>query len=101
MPTRNINLTDHLDRFIDREVKSGRYRSASEVVREGLRLMRERKREEREKLQLLRASVQEGIDAIDRGDCIEFASSEELSRYIDQIFKEVIREHRARKKRCA
>ena len=50
MPTRNINLTDHLDRFIEAEVGSGRYGNASEVVREGLRLIERRKREEGAKL---------------------------------------------------
>ena len=36
MPTRNINLTDKLDRFVATKVKSGRYENASEVVRAGL-----------------------------------------------------------------
>ena len=50
MPTRNINLTDHFDRLIKGEVASGRYGNASEVVREGLRLMERRKEEDRAKL---------------------------------------------------
>jgi antitoxin ParD1/3/4 len=37
MPTRNVNLTEHLDRFVDRQVSSGRYSNASEIVREALR----------------------------------------------------------------
>jgi antitoxin ParD1/3/4 len=40
--TKNISLTRRLDQYIDRKVRSGRYQSASEVVREGLRLMEER-----------------------------------------------------------
>src|SRR5690348_1978325 len=47
MPTRNINLTEHFERFIRTEVQSGRYSNASEVVREGLRLMERRHQEER------------------------------------------------------
>ena len=39
MPTRNVNLTDHFDRFIEDEVTSGRFSNASEMVREGLRLL--------------------------------------------------------------
>ena len=39
MPTRNINLTDHLDDFIEGGVASGRYKNASEVVPDGLRLL--------------------------------------------------------------
>ena len=43
MPTRNVNLTVELDRFVAKKVKTGRYENASEVVRAGLRtLERER-----------------------------------------------------------
>ncbi|MEO8901546.1 MAG: type II toxin-antitoxin system ParD family antitoxin, partial [Polyangiaceae bacterium] len=37
MPTRNVNLTDELDRFVAVKVSSGRYENASEVVRASLR----------------------------------------------------------------
>ena len=37
MPTRNVNLTQELDRFVLSRVKAGRYENASEVVRAGLR----------------------------------------------------------------
>ena len=88
MPTRNINLTDHLDRFIEAEVGSGRYGNASEMVREGLRLIERRKQEERAKLKWLRGAVREGLDQIDRGEGVEFGSSGDLDRHIDQIGKE-------------
>src|SRR5438309_7014649 len=39
MPTRNVNLTDELDRFVAKKVKTGRYENASEVVRAGLRTL--------------------------------------------------------------
>jgi putative addiction module CopG family antidote len=39
MPTRNVNLTDELDRFVARKVKTGRYENASEVVRAELRTL--------------------------------------------------------------
>ena len=71
MPTRNINVTDHLDRFIEAEVGSGRYGNASEVVREGLRLIERRKWEERAKLRWLRGAVREGLDQIDHGEGVE------------------------------
>ena len=85
MPTRNINITDHLDRFIEAEVSSGCYGSASEVVREGLRLMERRKREERAKLQWLRGAVREGLDEIGRGEGVEFRSMSEIERDIDRL----------------
>jgi antitoxin ParD1/3/4 len=88
MPTRNINLTDHLDRFIEAEVGSGRYGNASEMVREGLRLIERRKQEERAKLKWLRGAVREGLDQIDRGEGVEFGSIGDLDRHIDRIGKE-------------
>lgn len=39
MPTRNVNLTEALDAFVERAVASGRYGNASEVVRDALRRM--------------------------------------------------------------
>jgi len=39
MPTRNINLTDHFDRFVQRQIDIGQYKNASEVLRAGLRLL--------------------------------------------------------------
>ncbi|MGA3029032.1 MAG: type II toxin-antitoxin system ParD family antitoxin [Bryobacteraceae bacterium] len=89
MPTRNINLTDHFDRFIEAEVGSGRYGSASEVVREGLRLIEDRKREERAKLKWLRAAVKEGLEQIDRGLGVEFRSARDLDKHIDRLWEEV------------
>lgn len=88
MPTRNINLTDHLDRFIETEVGSGRYGNASEVVREGLRLMESRRREEQAKLKWLRGAVKQGLAEIERGEGIEFASLDELDQALNQIGEE-------------
>jgi len=41
MPTRSINLTEHWDQFVKRQVASGRYSNASEIVHEALRLLEE------------------------------------------------------------
>ena len=56
MPTRNINLTEHFDHFVERQVSSGRYSNASEIVREALRLLEEQDQERQAKLKALRAS---------------------------------------------
>jgi antitoxin ParD1/3/4 len=84
-PTRNINLTEHLDRFIQTEVESGRYSKATEVVREGLHLMERSKREERAKLKWLRSAVREGLDQLNRCEAREFSSIGELEEDIDQL----------------
>jgi len=100
MPTRNINLTEHFDHFIETEVGSGRYGNASEVVREGLRLMERRKQEEQAKLKWLRGAVREGLEQIDRGDGLEFGSMDELEAHIDQVGKETSAELSRRNRRA-
>jgi antitoxin ParD1/3/4 len=60
MPTRNINLTAELDRFVATKVKSGRYENASEVVRAGLRNLEREERQYELKLAALGAAIDEG-----------------------------------------
>jgi antitoxin ParD1/3/4 len=62
MPTRNVNLTGELDRFVAGSIESGRYSNASEVVRSALRLLQQEERENEEKLKALREAIQEGIE---------------------------------------
>lgn len=57
MPTRNVNLTEHFDKFIAKRVKSGRFSNASEVVREGLRLLEQREAEEKARLGWLQEAI--------------------------------------------
>jgi antitoxin ParD1/3/4 len=60
MPTRNVNLTEELDRFVASEIESGRYENASEVVRAALRTLEHDKQEHEAKLAALRAAIDEG-----------------------------------------
>src|SRR6202045_1930212 len=60
MPTRNVNLTHELDRFVAKKVKTGRYENASEVVRAGLRSLEREEQEYEAKLAGLRAAIDEG-----------------------------------------
>jgi antitoxin ParD1/3/4 len=100
MPTRNVNLTDRLERFIEAGVASGRFSDASEVVREGLRLLEQREAEDQAKLAWLRGAVQKGLDEIDRGDGIEFDSVEELGTLVGQIGAEAEAEFQAKQNRA-
>jgi antitoxin ParD1/3/4 len=88
MPTRNVNLTEHLDDFIDSGINSGRYSNASEVVREGLRLLEQREREDRAKLEWLRQAAREGFDQLDRCEGTEFRSMDDLEAHIDRLGEE-------------
>jgi antitoxin ParD1/3/4 len=60
MPTRNVNLTPELDRFVITKVKSGRYENASEVVRAALRSLDREEQQYEAKLAALRAAIDEG-----------------------------------------
>lgn len=60
MPTRNVNLTDELDRFVLAKVESGRYENASEVVRSALRTLEREEQQYEIKLAVLRAAIDEG-----------------------------------------
>ena len=60
MPTRNVNLTDQLDRFVLAKVKSGRYENASEVDRAALRTLERDEQEHQAKLKALRTAIEEG-----------------------------------------
>ena len=69
MPTRNVNLTLELDRFVTRKIKNGRYENASEVVRAGLRTLEREEQKHEAKLAALRAAIQEGEESgIAEGD---------------------------------
>ena len=60
MPTRNVNLTDELDRFVAAKIESGRYENASEVVRAALRTLERDEQEHEAKLTALRAAIDAG-----------------------------------------
>jgi len=60
MPTRNVNLTEEMDRFVSAKIESGRYESASEVVRAALRTLEREELEFEAKLEALRGAIDEG-----------------------------------------
>jgi len=63
----NISLTPELERLVDEKVKSGRYASASEVIREGLRLLEEQEELKQHRLAEVRRKIDRGIEQLDRG----------------------------------
>jgi antitoxin ParD1/3/4 len=63
----NVSLTDELEDFVHRKVESGLYHSASEVVREGLHLLKERDELHQGRLEELRKAIADGVDQADRG----------------------------------
>jgi len=90
MPTRNVVLTDHQEKLIDTLVGSGRYQNASEVLREGLRLIEQREAEDAAKLKALRKAATAGFDALDRGEFKEFDSIDDLRAYLNAISEKIV-----------
>jgi antitoxin ParD1/3/4 len=84
MPTRNISLTAEQDAFVEKLVTAGEYQNASEALRDALRALEQRRREDALKLKALRMQIKAGIDAIKQG---EFANIEEkdLDGYLEGL----------------
>lgn len=90
MPTRNIVLTDHQTRFIEQLVTSGRYQNASEVLREGLRMVERRESEDEIRLSALREAARTGIADIEAGAFRSFDSADALGQHLAAVSSEVI-----------
>jgi antitoxin ParD1/3/4 len=101
MPTRNINLTDHLDKVVEKSIASGQYGNASEVVRDALRLLEAREKAERKKLRELKKAIQEGIESLRRGEVTRIHGPEELAAFLDRCAEEGRQMHREKARRRA
>ncbi len=62
MPS-SFAIGSHFERFIQRQVESGRYSSASEVIRDALRLLEEREQLRQAQIKAIRTLIQEGRDS--------------------------------------
>jgi antitoxin ParD1/3/4 len=69
--TLNISLTPELEEFVASQVGSGRYQSASEVVRQGLRLLQDQEITREAQLEGLRHQIQIGLDQADRRELLD------------------------------
>lgn len=90
MPTRNVVLTDHHEKVIDRLVKSGRYQNASEVMREGLRMIEQREQREAAKLKALREAANVGFADLEAGRFRDFASVDELQDHLTRATEDAL-----------
>ena len=85
MATRNVVLTGRQEKLIKALVQSGRYQNASEVVRDGLRLIERREAEDAAKLAALREATTVGVAALERGEFTEFPDVDALLAYLDEV----------------
>ena len=90
MPTRNVVLTQRHEQLIDVLVRSGRYQNASEVLREGLRLIEEREAMEAAQRAALREAAAIGLTDLERGAYREFADPVELRAHLERVAEDVL-----------
>ena len=96
MPTRNISLTPEQDAFVSHVVDAGEYQNASEAIRDALRVLQQRRREDAEKLKVLRSALRVGLDDLEAGDYVEVDGAK-LESYLLGIARRV----RKRRRRVA
>ncbi len=94
MPTRNVVLTKRQEKLVETLVDSGRYQNASEVLREGLRLVEQREAEDAVKLKTLRQAARIGVAALDAGEFREFRRIEDLRAYLSELSGKIAKKAR-------
>lgn len=75
----NISLTKELESFVHSKVQQGFYHSASEVIREGLRLLAEQEDIKKKRLEMLNLEIDKGLASLKSGDVI---SSDEMMEHV-------------------
>jgi antitoxin ParD1/3/4 len=84
MPTRNINLTDEQDAFVEEVVRAGKYQNASEAMRDAVRGLQHRMQADELKIDLLRTQLQAGLDALENGRFTELDAAD-LDAVLDDL----------------
>ena len=90
MPTRNVVLTAYQAELIEQLVASGRYQNASEVLRDGLRLVEGRDAEDKARLKSLREAARVGVADIEAGRFRTFESAHALRSHLGSIAGDAI-----------
>lgn len=73
----NVSLTHELESFVQEKVKCGMYASASEVIRESLRLMCAHENLKKQQVAQLNHEIKRGLDALDRQEFVDGEKSRE------------------------
>lgn len=84
MPTRNVVLTDYHEQIIETLVSTGRYQNASEVLRDGLRLVEEREAHQAARLEALREAARVGFADLEEGRYRDLGD-DELDGFVEAL----------------
>ncbi len=82
----NVSLTPELENYVNEKVRSGRYNSASEVMRESLRLLQDHDELQRIRRDELRREIMLGVEQIRNGQSVSVPLSE-LGGFFEDIKK--------------
>ena len=94
MPTRNVVLTRYQTELIERLIEAGRNQNASEVLRDGLRMVESRDAGERARLKALEDAVQIGISDLEAGRYRTFDDPSMLRHHLSSIADDVVESYR-------
>jgi len=84
----NVSLTPELEKFVATKVESGRYTSASEVVREALRTLEREEKSREQQIAEFNRELRARLDALDRGEGIP-----------GEVFRQEVAERMARRRK--
>jgi antitoxin ParD1/3/4 len=84
----NVSLTPELEKYIQKQVASQRYQTASEVVRQAIRMMQTAEDYEKARLEALRQDIQVGLDQLDRGEYVEIRDEKDQQALLQRITRE-------------
>ena len=90
MPTRNVVLTNYQASYVEGLVASGRYQNASEVLREGLRLVELRDKEDAARLDALRRAVMTGVSDFESGNFVALDTPDRLNTHLQALASQAI-----------
>ncbi len=90
MPTRNVVLTNYQAAFVERLVSTGRYQNASEVLRDGLRMVEQPEAEDASRLEALRTAVNVGVADFEQGRYATFETGAQLRDHLASVASKAI-----------
>lgn len=88
MPTRDVSVTEHQDGLVDGLVRTGEHQSASEVFRDGLRLLEQARQDRAARLKALQMAAQVGWDDLDAGRYTDVAP-EDVRTHVGALRRDV------------
>lgn len=95
----NVSLTPELEMLVARRVQSGRYGSASEVIRTGLRLLEEDENRKEAEIEYLRREIVKGVEDIKEGRYMTLETKEDFRKLAEKIKQDGRRRINERRKK--